>query len=76
MRPDPIPDHRVGFSDADGAPAQTDAHGENRERRVDAFELKAWMLRIVSPDAIGFQRALLNLLRKFGVQLPKRLSRA
>lgn len=76
MRADPIPEHRVGFSDADSAPAQTDAHGKYRKRRVDAFELKAWMLRVASPDAIGFQRALLNLLRKSGVQLPKRFSRA
>ena len=76
VRTDPIPNHRVSLSNADGAPAQADAHGKYRKRRVDAFELEAWMLRVVSPDAIGFQRALLNLLRKFGMQLPKRLSRA
>ena len=76
VRADPIPDHRAGFSDSNRAPAQTNPHGKYRERRVNLLELKTRMMGILPPDAIRLERALLDFLRKFRVQLPKHFSRA
>lgn len=64
MRADPMPNHCVGLIGPNGAPAQTDAHGKHRQRRVDLFELKAGVVGVLPPDAIRFQRALLDFLRK------------
>jgi hypothetical protein len=43
---DPKPGHRVTLKDSNGAMGESHSHGPHIIFRIDAFEVKRWMLRV------------------------------
>ena len=70
---DPKPEDRSRFTlNPDNTIVTTDAHGHDRATRMHLLEMKAWMVRIDSEQAVRRTRLLSHIIRQGVVKPSKR----